>query len=370
MTNFTPMSSFILVGLFALSCSNQGYATTPNNPEALAFTGCELNLEASFEGNSFAAPTTFHIGTSTLVVQKRLGGGGSRGAFEGTFDGIPVIAKAGASHSELMKMTYLGEHVPGVSPNIYGHFRDASGNQVIIEERMQPLVYNSGHVVEFLGHLQRIHNEHLYHADIHPENLMANSENSGRFIDFGDGDAVRAFFSGNGFSAESGDVVALGRTLLQKKYATDIDEAARADLHSLQSAPEAGQMFSVDGIAASWIRRSPEGELSLHDFRQIRSSLEKLKIAEEIFARERVNYPELKDITDLNTPDWDHPLSKRFDEAAKGLPSSTAAGFLNEFKVMILKKKGKLNPDDEVLFDMAVGKYRNAKSALGGFGEQ
>ena len=74
--------------------------------------------------------------------------------------------------------------------------------------------------------------------------------------------------------------------------------------------------------------------------------------------------PELEDITDLMAKQ-EHPLSKKFDEAAEYLPSATRKGFLNEFQVMILKKKGIFEPDDEVLFDMAVGKYSSAKAALG-----
>ena len=104
-------------------------------------------------------------------------------------------------------------------PKVIEYFKTSPNKGHLIMEKLGKLKYQKGILIESLFALRDIHSLGITHNDIHPKNLMMSKEGKPKFIDFDSKGAATDFYSRNSSNTQvKGDIIALGRTLLDFKY--------------------------------------------------------------------------------------------------------------------------------------------------------
>lgn len=184
-------------------------------------------------GQSFT-DNKFHLNGYEITVQSLISRG-SEGVniYQGLYKNLAtgstqeVIIKTGADDSELSKMLYLTKNYPYIAAIIFGSCL-YNGEKTIIMEKLEPLQYHSNNLYILLHYLDVMHSHGLLHTDISINNIMQSKLGHPKFIDVADSGRGTMFYSRSLYKTPIEDITALGRTLLQYKFAQLIaDKSAR-----------------------------------------------------------------------------------------------------------------------------------------------
>ena len=155
-----------------------------------------------------------------LTIGKNISGKGSgSNVFEAKYGSDSVIVKTmtGNINETVFHMLY---NTVSVGPKILKWFKNSNNEVVVIMEKLYDTVNmktdSKTTVTKVLSDLNKIHTLGYTHGDISPLNLIGSN-----LIDF-DNRYPTVFYSGNEFKGAKNDLVAVARSLLYQKYASEI----------------------------------------------------------------------------------------------------------------------------------------------------